>query len=186
VQIRRERPEDVPAIDEVHRQAFAVDPRTASHAAGSEEGGRPAADPVEVALVHGLRTDPGWVPALSLVAVDACGAVVGHVVATEGRIDGATAVGLGPLAVLPAWQGRGVGRALVHAVVAAADALDYPLAVLLGDPRFYGHLGFVTASTLGIDAPDPAWGAAFQARPLAAYQPDLRGTFRYAVPFDAL
>jgi putative acetyltransferase len=184
VQIRRERPEDVPAIDEVHRQAFAVDHRTAHRGGGSGRGDLPPADPLEVALVHGLRSDPGWVPALSLVAVDACGAVVGHVVATEGHLGDATAVGIGPLGVLPAWQGRGVGRALVHAVVAAADALGYPLAVLLGDPRFYGHLGFVTASTLGIEAPDPAWGLHFQARPLAAYWPGLRGTFRYAVPFE--
>ena len=95
--IRRERPDDVAAIDEVHRQAFA----------GGAAGGK---EPSEVGLVHALRADRGWVPALSLVA----------------------------------------------------------------------------ASALGIEAPDPNWGDHFQARPLAAYRPEVRGTFHYAAPFERL
>jgi putative acetyltransferase len=173
VLIRRERSDDIDRIDDVHRQAFAD-----SGPAGSE--------PVEVGLVRALRADRGWVPALSLVAEAADGHPIGHVVGSEGSVDDTAAVGLGPIGVLPAHQGRHVGHALMHAVLAAADALDYPLVVLLGHTDYYPRFGFVQASTLGISPPDPTWGAHFQARPLAMHSPALRGTFRYAAPFGAL
>jgi putative acetyltransferase len=166
VLIRREVPADVEAIDGVHRQAF--------------DG------PVEADLVHALRADAGWVPALSLVAEDATAAVVGHVVCTEGSVDGVAAVGLGPIGVLPSLQRTGAGKALMHAVIAAADALNYPLVALLGHLDYYPQFGFVPASQLGVAAPNPQWGDYFQARPLAAWHDGLRGTFRYAAPFDAL
>ena len=67
--IRRET-DDVADIDAVHRAAFA----------SSESD----TEPPEVQLVHRLRADVGWVPALSLVAEDPTGAVVGHVVCTVG------------------------------------------------------------------------------------------------------
>jgi putative acetyltransferase len=170
--IRRELPRDADLVDEVHRQAFA----------GEAADG---AEPVEVALVRALRADRGWVPALSLVAEGDGGRVIGHVVASEGAIGDVAAAGLGPIGVLPEHQGRQVGHALMHAVVAAADALDYPVVVLLGHVDYYPRFGFVEAATIGISPPDPSWGAHFQARPLAAHRPELRGTFRYAAPFDA-
>ncbi len=170
--IRREVAADVEAIDRVHRAAFAA--------------GAGGAEPIEVGLVHALRVDAGWVPALSLVAEDAGGQVVGHVVCTEGSLEGTPVVGLGPIGVLPEVQRAGVGRALMHAVLAAADALGYPLAVLLGHLDYYPQFGFRPAATLGVLAPDPAWGDHFQARPLATWTPELRGRFRYAAPFEAL
>ena len=171
--IRREVPADVGRIDEVHRWAFA---------GGAPDGG----EPVEVGLVHALRADAGWVPALSLVAEDTSGTVVGHVVCSEGSLDRTPVVGLGPIGVLPELQRTGVGRALMHAVLAAADALDYPLVVLLGHLDYYPQFGFEPASALGVDAPNPKWGGHFQARRLARWNPDLRGAFRYAAPFEAL
>lgn len=171
--IRRELPTDVDVIDEIHRQAFAP---------GTPEG----TEPVEVGLVRALRDDPGWVPALSLVADLGDGRPIGHVVATEGAVGDVTAIGLGPIGVLPAHQISGVGHALMHAVLGAADALDYPVVVLLGHADYYPRFGFVEATSLGITPPDPTWGAHFQARPLAGYTPAVRGPFRYAAPFDAL
>jgi putative acetyltransferase len=174
VLIRRETVADLEAIDAVHRSAFADQ---------APEG----SEPVEVGLVRALRDDPGWVPALSLVAEDAEGSVVvGHVVCTAGSLDGVPAVGLGPIGVLPEHQGFGVGAALIHAVVAAADALDYPVVVLLGHLDYYPRFGFVPARTLGIIPTDPEWADYFQARPLAAWSTELGGVFRYAAPFDAL
>ena len=170
--IRRETIDDVDAIDAVHAAAFA----------------RPGlvGPPPEVALVRHLRADAGWVPALSLVAEDAGGAVVGHVVCTIGAVGAHPALGLGPLGVLPAHQRCGVGGALMHAVLGAADALDHPVVVLLGHVDYYPRFGFRPAEALGIGAPDPAWGEHFQARPLSAWSPAITGAFRYAVPFDAM
>jgi putative acetyltransferase len=167
VLIRREVAADLGSIDEVHRRAF--------------DG------PVEAGLVHALRADAGWVPALSLVAEDAGGAVVGHVVCTEGSLAQAVAaLGLGPIGVRPSSQRTGVGKALMHAVIAAADALEYPLVALLGHLDYYPQFGFVPATQLGVAAPKPQWGDHFQVRTLAAWHDGLRGSFRYAAPFNAL
>ncbi|MGY6500037.1 MAG: GNAT family N-acetyltransferase [Acidimicrobiales bacterium] len=172
--LRRERPIDVEAIDEVHRRAFAsVAPQTSG-------------EPVEVGLVRALRSDAGWEPTLSIVAEGPDGTVIGHVVATRGAVGDIPVLGLGPLGVLPERQRSGVGQALMHAVLAAADALDHPVVVLLGHVEYYPRFGFVPATSIGVTPPDPAWGDHFQARPLTAWHPGLRGEFRYARPFDEL
>jgi putative acetyltransferase len=98
VLIRRETPADIENIDEIHRQAFAA-------------VAAPGTEPIEVGLVRALRADAGWVPALSLVAEVPSGDVVGHVVCSLGRISGGSAVGLGPIGVLPAHQGTASARA---------------------------------------------------------------------------
>ncbi|MEH3157085.1 MAG: GNAT family N-acetyltransferase [Gordonia paraffinivorans] len=123
--------------------------------------------PVEVGLTRALLDGGHVLAPLGLVAVDD-GAVVGVVVGSIGRVGDVEAVGLGPLAVAPDRQSTGVGSQLVRAVVDAADDLGLSLAALLGDPGYYGRLGFVTAGDIGVDAPDPAWGAHFQARRLSA------------------
>ena len=61
-----------------------------------------------------------------------------------------------------------------------------PLVVLLGNPAYYSRFGFVLAGSLGITPPVSAWAPDFQARPLSAYTPDLRGLFAYAAPFGRL
>lgn len=169
--IRRETAADPDAIDAAHRAAFADQ--------------APGAEPVEVGLVRSLREDAGWVPSLSLVA-EMGGTVVGHVVCTEGSLEGATAVGLSPIGVLPDLQGQGIGAALMHTVLGAADALDYQVVVLLGHLDYYPRFGFVPAASIGISPTVPEWGAHFQARPLGTWTPAVHGTFHYARPFDAL
>lgn len=176
--IRRERPEDVVAIRAVTAAAFAE----AGHAAPPVD---PDGAPGEATLIGWLREDVGWIPELSMVA-EVDGAVVGHVVCTRGSLAGTPALGLGPVSVAPAHQGRGVGAALMHAVLGAADAMGETAVVLLGEPAYYARFGFVAASTLGIDPPDPSWGDHFQARPLTAYDASVRGTFTYAGPFTRL
>ena len=69
-------------------------------------------------------------------------------------------------------------------MLGAADALDEPLVVLLGDPRYYSRFGFRLAEEYGITPPVPDWRPHFQARPLTAFTPTLRGQFTYAEPFD--
>ncbi|WP_109507256.1 GNAT family N-acetyltransferase [Nocardioides speluncae] len=175
MQIRQESPDDVAAIRAVTAAAFAG-------MAHSMPPVDPDGVPGEASLVGWLRESAGWIPELSLVA-EAGGQIVGHAVATRGTVDGEPALGLGPVSVAPDRQGGGVGSALVRGVIAAADELGEPLMVLLGEPAYYSRFGFRPATELGIASPDPEWGDYFQARPLAAYDPALTGTFRYAEPF---
>jgi putative acetyltransferase len=171
--LRRELPADSGAVREVHLRAFA----------------RPDADVApEATLVDGLRDDDDVVPGLSIVAEaggSAGGEIVGHVVCSRARIGQALSLGLGPLGVLPEHQRRGVGMALVHAVLAAADALGATEVVLLGSPEYYARFGFVLAGPLGITPPEPGWAPHFQVRRLTAWQ-DASGPFRYAPAFDRL
>jgi putative acetyltransferase len=170
VEVRRERGGDHDAVRDVHRAAF------------THDGNDP---PVETALLDRLRADPAWLPHLSLVAV-VDGKVSGHVVATRAVVEPSETpvLGLGPLGVLPRWQRRGVGTALVHVLLAVAEAWGETLVGLLGEPGYYRRFGFVTATDVGVAPPDPAWGPFFQVRSLAGPMPT--GRFRYAAPFDDL
>lgn len=177
--VRQVTDDDSASVRAVHAAAFAG-PRPDGTAA-------PEGEPVEAKLADELRTSGVVVPGLSLVAV-VDGRVVGHVVGSRGRVTPGDvgAPGLGPLGVLPEAQGTGVGSALMHAVLGAADALGEPFVVLLGEPAYYRRFGFVAATEHGITPPDPAWGDYFQVRLLAAHRPDVAGTYRYAAPFDDL
>jgi putative acetyltransferase len=171
--IRRELPGDEEAITGVHADAFAAR--------------YPEGEPVEPGLVTALRASEAWIAALSLVAVRD-DAVVGHACCTRATLGAqrAPVLGLGPLGVVAAQQGAGVGSALMHAVLAAADALDEPLVVLLGHPDYYPRFGFRPAAELGIRPEVAEWEPAFQARTLTAYRPELTGLFTYAAPFGEL
>ena len=80
----------------------------------------------------------GW---QSLVAVDADGLIVGHVLLSPCPVedDDGERVGevlaLGPIAVLPEVQFRGVGSALMATATGLAVARAVPAIVLLGHPR---------------------------------------------------
>jgi putative acetyltransferase len=170
--IRRELPADVDDVRQIVDAAFTRQPL-------------PGSIPVEVALVDALRATDEWIPALSMVA-EVDGKIVGYVVCSRAWVDERPVLGLGPLAVSPESQRAGVGAALMHAVLDAADVLGESLVVLLGHTDYYPRFGFRAASELGIVSPVGEWGAHFQARPMAAYDPAIRGPFRYAEPFNDL
>lgn len=168
--IRREHSADHTTVRSIHVAAFA----------GSGDG-----EPVEARLLDELRLDTGFLAVFSVVG-EIDGIVVGHAICTRGYVDDTPALGLGPIAVEPSMQGGGVGSALMHAMIGAADATDEPLIALLGSPTYYGRYGFVRSTDVGIDAPDDRWGESFQVRTLAAHTPAIAGRFRYAEPFDRL
>ena len=159
-------PVDRAAIHAVHRAAFGRD--------------------AEADLVDALRRAGN--AAISLVAVidgDVVGSIVFSPAEIEGLPAGASALGLAPLAVAPAHQRRGIGRALVRAGLDAARSADYCAAIVLGDPVNYRSAGFVSASRFGLsseyDAPDDAFmaielrpGALNGAKGLCRYAPEFR------------
>jgi putative acetyltransferase len=171
VLIRRETLADRPSVDAVTSAAF-----------GQAECDKP---PPETALLQRLRRDVGWIETLSLVAIHN-ERVVGHVVCTRGWLGELAALGLGPISVLPNYQRQGIGQALMHSVIGAADAAGEPLIAVLGDRHFYRRFGFIEADRIGIVPPNPDWAAHFQVRTLTDCPASVAATFRYAAPFGVL
>jgi putative acetyltransferase len=106
------------------------------------------------------------VPVVSLVVEDHVDGsdvpgIVGHVLLSPVTLDGRSdppGLGLGPLAVLPSHQRRGLGARLVEAALRRARSLGYAYVVVLGQATYYPRFGFVPASGYGIryehDVPD--------------------------------
>lgn len=91
---------------------------------------------------------------LSFVAFDD-GAIVGSVRLTPIRIGVAPAQLLGPLAVLPAYKNKGYGKQLMRMALEAARQKGERLVLLVGDPPYYGPLGFHPVPLGRIDFPGP-------------------------------
>ena len=124
--LRPETDGDLDAIREVNIVAFE---------------GHPYSQQTEHLIVEALRAAEAL--ELSLVA-ESDGAVVGHVAFSAADIGG-TSNGwflLGPVAVQPARQGEGIGRALVETGLDTLRARGARGCVLVGDPAFYGRFGF--------------------------------------------
>ena len=103
--------------------------------------GHPYSQQTEHLIVEALRLADAL--ELSLVA-ESDGEVVGHIAFSAADIGGASTGWflLGPVAVLPARQGEGIGRLLVEAGLAALRSRGARGCVLVGDPAFYGRFGF--------------------------------------------
>lgn len=104
----------------------------------------------EANLVEVLRQNHKVV--LSLVAV-ITGQVVGHIlfcpVTIEADGKSYSAIGLGPMAVLPEFQRQGIGSDLVqHGLELLRQ--DHDVVVVLGHTEFYTRFGFVPATTYGV------------------------------------
>ena len=126
ISIREERSGDAAAIESVTVAAF----RHAAHRSGTEHD-----------IVNALRRDDAL--SVSLVA-ESDGTVVGHVAVSPVAVsDGSQHwFGLGPISVLPACQGQGIGSALVIEGLKRLRGLDAKGCVLAGNPAYYGRFGF--------------------------------------------
>jgi putative acetyltransferase len=118
--------------------------------------------PDEAELVDALRAAKTTL--LSLVA-ESEGEIVGHIlfspVILQGDEAAFDALGLGPLAVRPEHQGRGVGSRLIEAGLEACRQAGNDLIFVLGHPDYYPRFGFVPTRPLGVrceyDVPDEAF-----------------------------
>lgn len=87
---------------------------------------------------------------------------------------------LTPMAVRPDRQRAGVGKQVVRAAIAAADARGEPVVLVEGVPSYYPQFGFRSASELGFERPDPRIPeAAWMALPLAAWDPRVAAPVVY-------
>jgi putative acetyltransferase len=169
VRIRRGTAADLVDIRRVHRLAF-----------GRME---------ESKLVDALRRSGGlmW----DQVA-EVRGKVVGQVAFSPVQIDTPTgvqpAVGLGPVAVLPDHQRRGLAGHMIGAGLEALRHQGHGIVVLLGDPAYYGRFGFEPAAEWGLRWSEPCPDGAFQAKALMPGALDALGggVARYREEFNGL
>ena len=101
----------------------------------------PFSHQTEHLIVEALRADDALT--LSLVA-EVDGSVVGQIAFSPVKIGGKDYgwLALGPVAVLPALQGRGIGQAIVNEGMKAIRDLGAQGCVLVGEPAFYNRFGF--------------------------------------------
>jgi putative acetyltransferase len=167
VGIRPAGPGDDDAILAVVEEAFADETRDASE---------------ELDIVRGTWAARNETERIELVAVTADGGrIVGHVLAAMGDLDGQAVAGVAPLGVVPARQRKGVGSALMGALLEEAARRGWPLLLLLGEPAYYARFGFAPALSLGIHyAPAGRASPHFLARQVGDSGAALpRGEYRY-------
>jgi putative acetyltransferase len=106
--------------------------------------------------------------ALSLVAIEA-DQIMGHILFTPVELDpphpGWKGLGLGPVAVLPEFQRTGIGSRLITIGLEIFRQHGYDFIVLLGDPAYYCHFGFIPGREFGLSS-DYGDGDEFQVREL--------------------
>lgn len=137
ITLRHETPQDIATIESVTASAFL----NAEHT-----------DHNEHLIVNALRAAGALT--LSLVALDDQHLgeqhIVGHASISPVTISGGESgwYGLAPVSVLPDFQGKGIGSALVKQILVELKSTGAAGCVVLGDPTFYSRFGFVADDSL--------------------------------------
>ncbi len=143
LQIRLEKPEDIRQVRAVNEHAFGQS--------------------LEADLVDGLRKN--CPDALSVVA-EKGGRITGHLLLSPVLISDVHqtvhGMGLGPMAVRPAYQRRGIGSELIGYGLNILAERRCPFVIVLGHPDYYPRFGFEPAGRYGLrsqwsDVPDEAF-----------------------------
>ena len=167
-EIRPAQPADLSAIAAVHRAAFLTD--------------------LEARLVRLLVER--CQDTLSLIGL-AESHVAGHVLFSPATIESggqtvATGLGLAPVAVLPVYQNRGLGTALIRAGLERCREMGCPFVVVLGEPAYYSRFDLEPASRYGLTG-EYGGGDAFQILWLKEPTSQPQGCLvRYAAEFRAI
>ena len=107
-------------------------------------------------LVERLRHSENFVPDLSLV-FEMNGLIVGYILLTKIKINNSTSsydsLALAPVAVLPNYQGNGIGGHLIEFAHQKAKELGFESVILLGHPTYYPKFGYRKASEFDIQLP---------------------------------
>ena len=109
---------------------------------------------VEHLILHNLRNSTNYIHDLDLVAlVD--NEVVGHIISTKAKVVDVhntehEILCVGPLSVLPTFQKKGIGSALMNHSILVAKKLGFTGMILFGNPDYYHRFGFRNAQEYGI------------------------------------
>jgi putative acetyltransferase len=166
---RPEEPADIPAIRRVNLAAFETS--------------------AEADLVDKLRQKypKRLISRVALLGDD----IVGHILFSPVTVTSESgewgAIGLGPLAVMPAHQKQGVGSALVDSGLAECWLAGHFVVIVLGHADYYPRFGFVPTQPLGIRWEKDVPPEVFMLREM---KPDAlagrTGVVRYLPEFDGV
>ncbi len=143
ITIREERSSDLKTINEINDLAFG--------------------QPQEALVINKIRASGAEI--LSLVA-EIDDRVVGHIFFSPAEIEyndeKIVGMGLAPMAVLPEFQKKGIGKALINESLNILNKKQTAFIIVLGHPAYYPKFGFERASKYGIkcqwqDVPDEAF-----------------------------
>jgi len=172
--IRNERENDYRTVEELAREAF-----WNLYVPGCNEH----------FVLHNLRNSSDFIPELDFVA-EKEGRIVGQIVYSRGVIkytQGAEkeVISFGPVSVLPAFQGQGIGSALITHTINLAREMGFPVICIYGDPRYYSRFGFRCAEKYEIKTADDKFAVALQVLEL---QPgvlmNMPGRFIESIAFE--
>ncbi len=138
------------------KQAFVIRDETESDAAAITQVTVAAfetlsvSDQTERFIIEALRSAKALT--VSLVA-ELDGRIVGHIAFSPVAVsDGATDwYGLGPVSVLPEYQRRGVGKALIQEGLSRLRKLHAKGCCLVGHPQYYRKFGFENVAGLALE-----------------------------------
>lgn len=146
----------------------------------------PAAFPDEdlLPLVRALLAEPDGA-VLSLTAVSGH-MLVGHMLLTRCGVQGqeAEVALLGPLAVAPGRQQSGIGTMLIEAGLERLANCGISPVLVLGDPAYYGRLGFMPDADIKPPYPLPdEWRDAWQSRAPGQTKKPVSGHLQVPAPW---
>ena len=105
-------------------------------------------------VLHNLRSSKSYIGELDLVAVFE-NEIIGHIISTKAKITDSQnkvfeVLCIGPLSVLPEFQKKGIGSALLNESIKLARELRFSSMILYGYPEYYHRFGFRNAQEYGI------------------------------------
>jgi len=178
IEVRKEKKGDYRKVEEITRAAFYREERIEKLGVGCTEH----------YMVHSLRKKDG-IAELSLVA-EINGEIVGYIIYSNAHIETPegkkiNVLNFGPLSVLPKFQKKGVGSALMEYSIELAKGMGYGAILFFGHPTYYPRFGFVQASEFGITTSDGDNFPAFMAMELKKdFFNGLKGRFIEAPIYD--
>jgi predicted N-acetyltransferase YhbS len=118
-------------------------------------------------ILHKMRNIPAFIQELDLVACDGQ-KIVGQIAYTKAKVinnknEEFEVLCMGPLAVLPSYQKKGIGTLLVEESIKKATDLGYKAIIIFGEPKYYHRFGFQDAKEYGIQTADGQNFEAFMA-----------------------
>lgn len=167
LEIRQETKNDYKEVYSLVKTAF----ETAEHSDGNEHD-----------LVVNLRKSNNFIPELSLVAMKD-NKIVGYILFTKIKIGESDEIALAPLGILPEYQRKGIGGALIKEGHRIAKKLGYHYSIVLGSEKYYPKFGYIPAINYGIMPPFQVENENFMAIKLNETDKEIKGVVKYAKEF---